>query len=276
MSDPFRTGAPEKPDKDLLSELTAFAGALADASRAVITPLFRAQYKTEHKPGRGFYDPVTEADRAAEAAIRALIEKQYPDHGTYGEEYGYQEGASGFTWVIDPIDGTRAFLTGKPTWGTLIALHNGARPLLGIMDQPYTEERYVGVPDLKLATLTDRRGKRNLACRETTVADALLSTTHPSMFSSEPEKSKFENVSQAVRMVAYGGDCYNYAVLALGAMDVVIETQLKVYDIQAMIPIVEAAGGQVTDWQGGPADLGGKVLATGCAQVHEELLALLG
>lgn len=275
MTDPFRTGAPERPDKELLSEFVTFAGQLANGSRAAITPLFRAQYETEHKPGRGYFDPVTQADRAAEAALRSLIEKRYPDHGIYGEEYGHQEGSSGYTWVIDPIDGTRAFLTGKPTWGTLIALHNGAKPILGVMDQPYTEERYVGAPDLDLATLTDRKGERRLACRKTTASDALLSTTHPSMFDGEPEHSRFEKVSQAVRMVAYGGDCYNYAVVALGAMDVVIETQLKPYDIQAMIPIVEAAGGQVTDWQGGPADLGGEALATGCAAVHDALLALL-
>jgi myo-inositol-1(or 4)-monophosphatase len=273
---PFRNPAPATVTDDELSELTAFANELADASREVIAPLFRSGLAIDGKEGKGYYDPVTEADRGAEAAIRALIKERYPDHTIFGEEFGYEPGTSPLTWTLDPVDGTRPFVLGLPTWGTLIALHDGAKPLLGVLDQPFLEERFIGVPQIAYAKHISRSGTSNLkvrACDGLSVAS--LSSTHPSMFDKEPHKSAYETLASKVRLHAYGGDCYGFAIIGLGTHDLAVETGLAPYDIQALIPIIEAAGGIVTAWDGGPADLGGTVVAASSREVHAEALEIL-
>jgi len=224
MKLPVTTAVPL--DNSALSELTAFACELADAAGEVILPYFKRPVATDHKPGRGRFDPVTVADRAAEAAMRQLISERYPQHSVFGEEQGYTEGESGLTWVLDPIDGTRAFIAGVPVWGTLIALYNGQRSVIGVADQPYLQERYIG------------------------------------------------NDQQA-QLQRYGTDCYAYCMVASGFVDVVIESGLEPYDIQALIPIVERAGGRVTDWQGGNALHRGQVVAVGCESLLDEVTGLL-
>lgn len=253
-----------------LTDLTEFAGRLADAARDAILPHFRTLQAVEDKGGVGGYDPVTVADRAAERAMRRLIAEHHPDHGVLGEEEGHQPGAAPLTWVLDPIDGTRAFITGLPLWGVLIALNDGRRPVIGVMDQPFTGERYVGTPQ---GTVLNGRP---LACRPCPVLDqARLMTTGPDLFPTAADLAGFERVRARAQLTRFGGDCYAYAMIAAGQVDVVIEAGLKPYDIQALIPIVEGAGGLVTDWQGGDAQQGGRVLACGDRHLHREIMALL-
>lgn len=268
------TLSPKALDKDQIESLTTFAGRLADAARAVILPYFRTVMPVDDKAdlwgGAKGYDPVTEADRGAEAAIRALIEAEYPDHGILGEEYGEKKGESPLTWVLDPIDGTRAFITGLPIWGTLIALNDGDQPVIGIMDQAFTGERYVG--NAAGAFL----GARPLAVRPCPdLAHARLMTTSPHLFRTAESLAAFQRVAGKAQLVRYGGDCYAYAMVASGHVDAVIETNLEPYDIQALIPIVRGAGGQVTSWTGGDAQNGGSVVATGDRRLHDQILALL-
>lgn len=249
------------------------AHALADAARAVILPYFRGTaLGTENKDAGGF-DPVTRADRAAETAMRAVLQTRCPDDGIFGEEFGRVAGSSGLTWVLDPIDGTRGFLSGTPTWGVLIALSDADGPLLGVVDQPYIQERFVG--GLGRADWTGPHGGGALACRATrTLSDALLFTTFPEIGTAE-EAAAFRRVAERVRLVRYGMDCYAYALLAAGQIDLVIEAGLNAYDIQAPIAVIEAAGGVVTDWQGGPAHEGGRVLAAATPELHAAALAHL-
>ena len=239
---------------DQIEILTRFAGRLADASGAVILPYFRTEMPVDDKAdlwgGAKGYDPVTEADRNAEAAIRALIEAEYPGHGILGEEHGEKKGTEPFTWVLDPIDGTRAFITGLPLWGTLIALNDGTKPVVGVMDQPFTKERYIGNP---AGAFLDGRRLKTRACPS--LAHARLMTTSPHLFRTEEDRAAFERVAAKAQLVRYGGDCYAYAMIAAGQVDVVVETGLEAYDIQALIPIVEGAGGRVTSWEGGDCQL---------------------
>ena len=257
-----------------IAAFAEFACRLADASGAVILPHFRAALTVSNKADGAAYDPVTVADRDAETAIRRLIKQTYPQHGIYGEEHGYEEGTSGLTWVIDPIDGTRAFITGVPLWGTLIALYNGERPILGLMDQPFTRERFVGSPrGAELRQPNARTALRTRPCAE--LAQARLQTTHPNMFKAGAEKDAFKAVAARVQLSRYSGDCYSYCMLAHGLIDLVIESSLLPYDVQALIPIVEAAGGVMTTWAGGPAGNGGQIIAAGDRRVYEQALAIL-
>ncbi|MEQ1888249.1 MAG: histidinol-phosphatase [Alphaproteobacteria bacterium] len=257
-----------------LRELIDFAGTLADAAGAVILPHFRAPLDIANKKNDGKFDPVTIADRDAEQIIRERIMKAYPGHGILGEEFGHAPGSSNLTWCIDPIDGTRAFIMGVPQWGVLIGLHDGASPLLGVMDQPFTGERFTGS---RLGANVSRNGKstplRSRACA--TLAGAVLTTTHPDAFGKKSEHDAYLRVAAHTRMHRYGGDCYSYAMLAHGLIDLVIETALQPYDIQALIPIITAAGGIITNWRGGPADQGGQVIAAGDARMHALALELL-
>jgi histidinol phosphatase-like enzyme (inositol monophosphatase family) len=251
-----------------------FLDKLADASGAAIMPHFRQSIEVEDKGTvtwwGGTYDPVTVADKAAETAIRTLIKEHHPDHGIWGEEEGFEKGSSPLVWVIDPIDGTRAFITGLPVWGTLIALNDGTRPVVGVMDQPFTRERFLGWGT------GARLGDRKLATRPcASIAEARLMTTDPRMFADGPERDAFDSVYKRARMARYGGDCYAYCMLAMGFVDLVIEGSLQAYDVQALIPIVEGAGGRFTSWTGGPADQGGFVVAAGDPRVHDEALKLL-
>lgn len=261
-----------------LSALLAFAHRLADAAAQETVPLFRAALEIDNKLGEDGFDPVTHADRNAEAAMRALIGQEFPEHGILGEEFDdKQPSGSGddFCWVIDPIDGTRAFISGMASWGTLIGLSQNGVPVLGIMDQPYVCERFCamrGGPALharagKSTPITTR------ACP--TLEQATAVTTGPEFLVSPGASAAWGEISASTRLIRYGGDCYNYALLAAGFVDIVIEEGLKPYDIQALIPIVEQAGGVVTDWQGGPAHEGGQVVACGDAGLHAELVSLL-
>jgi histidinol phosphatase-like enzyme (inositol monophosphatase family) len=246
---------------------------LADAARAATLPHFRsASLSADNKLADGF-DPVTAADRAAEQDMRAILGRVRPDDGIWGEEFGRTEGSSGRSWVLDPIDGTRGFLTGTPTWGVLIALSDRTGPILGVIDQPYIGERFVGAGSL--AQMTGPRGSHRLRTRATSeLAEASLFTTFPEV-GTDRDRAGFETVAARVRLARYGMDCYAYALLAAGQVDLVIEAGLNAYDIQAPIAVIEAAGGIVTDWTGAPAHLGGQVLAAANAGLHGAALDLL-
>lgn len=256
-----------------LRALLDFAHTLADAARQQTLPYFRRPIAVEDKGASGLYDPVTQADRAAEEAIRSRIKSVYPDHGILGEEHGYELGASPFTWVIDPIDGTRSFIAGVPLWGTLIALNDGERPIFGIMDQPYLRERFVGSRlGAELVAGSERRTLQARPCAD--LSSAVLLCTDPGMFEGA-EQEAFAALSTRVRLRRFGTDCHAYGLLAHGLVDLVVESGLKPYDIQALVPIVEAAGGVVTDWAGGPCYDGGQVVAAGDPRMHAAALAVL-
>ncbi|MCY1332250.1 Histidinol-phosphatase [compost metagenome] len=254
---------------DQQAEFLTFAGRLADAASAVTLAYFRAVFEVVDK-GATRFDPVTIADREAERAMRELIRSTYPTHGILGEEEQRIAGTEPFSWVLDPIDGTRAFITGLPLWGTLIALNDGQRPVLGIMDQPFTRERFSG--DGKQAWLNGKLlGGRS--CKS--LSDAKLLCTTPDMFEAGEQWEAFQRVARAAKMQRYGGDCYGYCMVAAGQVDAVVEAGLQPYDVQALIPIIEGAGGIVTSWTGGDPQHGGAVVACGDARVHEEILRLL-
>ncbi|MFY0309580.1 histidinol-phosphatase [Leisingera sp. D0M16] len=246
---------------------------MADAARAAILPYFRTTaLNTENKLAGGF-DPVTVADRAAEQAMRAVLAELRPEDGILGEEFGAEPGTSGRTWVLDPIDGTRAFISGTPTWGVLIALADEHGPFLGVIDQPYTGERFCG--GAEIAAMTGPLGEMPLQTRSTAaLSDAILFTTFPEVGSAE-ERAGFERVSARAKLTRYGMDCYAYALVAAGQADLVIEAGLNAYDIQAPIAVIHAAGGIVTDWQGNPAHNGGRALAAANPEIHAAALELL-
>ena len=254
----------------------AFAQFALDAAHeagVAILPHFRAAIDVEDKGGTRGYDPVTEADRAAEAVIRAAIARRYPDHGIEGEEHGRVAGRTPFTWVIDPIDGTRSFILGHLHWATLIALHDGERPIVGVTHQPYVGESFVAVNG-RSEWLRDgeRRSLRVRRCPH--IDDAIVATTDPRLFVSPRQRHAYDATARA-RLVRFGGDCYCYTQVAMGLVDVVIETGLKAYDIQSLIPLIENAGGVVTNWEGGPCDRGGDVLACGDPALHAQLVAAI-
>jgi len=257
----------------LNADFLEFAVRVAAAAGDAILPHFREAIAVQDKGGARGYDPVTEADRAAEAVIRAEIARAYPDHGIHGEEHGREQGASPYTWVIDPIDGTRSFILGQLHWATLIALHDGTRPVLGVAHQPFVGETFVGMID---DAAEWRRGgaRRTLATRRCrSIGDAVVVTTDPRHFADARRRSAYRAVTDGARFVRYGGDCYCYTQLAMGFVDIVIETGLQPYDVQALIPLIEAAGGRITNWAGGPCDQGGDALACGDPDLHAALLA---
>lgn len=253
---------------------TDFACELSQCAAAVILPYFRVPVAIENKAGQHHFDPVTIADTAAELAMRGLIHERYPEHGILGEEHGYKAGSSGLTWVLDPVDGTRAFITGMPLWGTLIALFDGLKPVIGVMDQPVMEERYIGN---KFKSVCIHRGVetplRTRQCER--LSDAVMMTTSPDMFVNSAEQLAWQCLADKLRMSRFGGDCYAYCMLSRGFVDLVVEADLQAYDIQALIPIVEGAGGVVTNWHGEPAIAGGQVIAAGTAELHRQALEVL-
>lgn len=259
-----------------LPRLLAFADALADAARVAILPYFRAAHTVNNKDVARF-DPVTDADEAAERAMRALIEQEFPDHSVLGEEYGGALAHEGYQWILDPIDGTRAFIAGLPTWGVLVGLYHDGRPLIGVMDQPYLDERYRGwmSPESLGASLTTRGETRAIRTRPcASLGDAIISTTSPDLFEGE-EAQAFARVRAQAKLIRYGFDCYAYCMIAAGHIDTVMESGLKVFDIAALIPILTGAGGGVCAWDGGDASQGGRVLAWGHGGVRDEALMLL-
>ncbi len=269
-------------------ELRDFADELANAARAAILPHFRAAHAIEDKgakSGRG-YDPVTEADKAAEAAIRTLIAKHYPTHGVLGEEFDALESRDGYTWVLDPIDGTRAFISGLPLWGVLIGLYKNGAPVLGVIDQPYIGERFRGwlSDNERGADLVTRDGVRPLRVSGCTgLSEAKLATTDARLFQ-DGESNAFAAVRDRARLTRYGCDCYAYAMVALGTLDCVIESGLAPWDVGALAPVLAGAGGGISNWSGAPVwersdflkrDTRMRALAWGDARVRDEAATLL-
>jgi len=256
-------------DIDLDAAL-ALAAALADAAGAAIRPYFRQPLRVDDKPDSS---PVTVADRAAEAAMRHLIGARFPEHGIIGEEYGPERADAEYVWVLDPIDGTKSFISGVPLFGTLIALARNGRPVVGIIDQPISRERWIGAEG-RPATMNGQP-VRTRACAE--LAAATVFSTSPDMFQGADAEA-YRRVAAAAKLARFGADCYAYGLLALGMIDCVIEASLKPYDFSAMVPIVEGAGGIASDWRGAPLDLqsDGRVVAAGDPRVHRQVLALLG
>ena len=257
-----------------MSDLRAVAHALADAARAATLPLFRQPgLATDDKGQGGRFDPVTAADRAAEGAMRAILARLRPGDAIMGEEQADTPGTTGLTWVLDPIDGTRGFIAGTPTWGVLIAVQDDTGPIFGIIDQPYIGERFEG--GFGHARLTGPHGIAPLATRGTAdLADATLFTTFPEV-GTPADRAGFDAVRDRVRLTRYGMDCYAYALLALGHVDLVIEAGLHPYDVAGPVAVIQAAGGIVTDWAGAPAHHGGRVLAAANPAIHAAALTIL-
>jgi histidinol phosphatase-like enzyme (inositol monophosphatase family) len=245
---------------------------LREAAKCTL-PRFRSGLSVDNKAASGF-DPVTEADREAEQAIRAVIEDAFPEHGIVGEEFERKASGSPFTWLIDPIDGTRAFISGVPVWGTLIGLLHEGRAIAGAMGQPFTGETFIATSGSG-EYLREGKSVPLKANSAAGLAQARVSSTSPHMFASGKSKAAYASLEAKARVIRYGLDCYAYCMLAAGHIDVVIEEGLNPFDIVALIPIIEAAGGVVTDWRGGPAEGGGKIVAAANADIHREALALL-
>ncbi len=249
------------------------ADRLADAARDATLPFFRSLALVEENKDDAGFDPVTEADQSAERAMREILKVARPQDSILGEEYGAYSGTSDLTWVLDPIDGTRGFISGTPTWGVLIAVSNANGPIYGVIDQPYIGERFTGGPDGAHFKGPHHSG-RIVTRQARSLAEATIFTTFPEVGSSE-EGQAFHAVAKHTRLTRYGMDCYAYALLAAGQIDLVIEAGLQPYDIQAPIALVQAAGGIVTDWSGGAAHNGGRALAAANAEIHAEALAIL-
>lgn len=265
------------PPAEDVRALLAFAEQLAEAARRQTVPRFRATLavdnKLEAQAGGRAFDPVTEADRAAETAIRALIDERYPSHGVHGEEHGLKAADGPYEWTLDPIDGTRAYISGLPLWTTLIALSYEGRPLIGVIDQPYLGERYIGGPDGAIFRCgTIHRPLKVRPCPR--LGEATITTTDPFLFDGA-ETGGFEQVRRTARLARYGCDAYAYAMVAAGMIDIVIESGLKPYDVRALVPVLEGAGGMLTNWRGEPAYDGGQVIAAGDARAHADALVAL-
>ncbi|MFV0299040.1 MAG: histidinol-phosphatase [Hyphomicrobiaceae bacterium] len=257
-------------------ELLASAHALADTSGPAILKHFRKALTIDNKAKGGRFDPVTQADRAAERAIRRQLKSLHPGHAILGEEEGMTEGTAPYTWVIDPIDGTRAFMTGMPLWGTLIGVTLQERSIVGVMDQPYIGERVWskggGTTWWRSADGRERRIKAASCAR---LEEARFMTTSPELFSEKQDVAVFERLRGKARLTRFGGDCYAYCLLAAGHVDVIAEVGLQSYDIVALVPIIEGAGGVVTDWNGNRPENGGRILACGDLKLHERLLKVI-
>ena len=256
------------------SDILEVAHEMADAARAAILPLFRSTVlSADNKLAQGF-DPVTQADRAAERAMRDVLARRRPQDAILGEEFAATSGTSPYRWVLDPIDGTRAFLCGAPTWGVLIALeYDQQGPVFGMIDQPYTGERFAGYGDT--AWLNTMQGSADLSTSQRQkLDDAILCSTFPEI-GTRDEKQAFDQVAQRCKLIRYGLDCYAYALLAAGHIDLVIEAGLNAYDVQAPIAVIQAAGGVVTNWSGGPAHDGGQIIAAANPVLHRQAISFL-
>jgi len=272
---------------ELQSRLLNTAVRAADAASVATMAHFRQSLDVENKEKPGRFDPVTIADRGAEQAIKTVVLDEFPDHGFFGEESEQRINTDQPLWIVDPIDGTRAYITGLPLWGTLIAVYDGDDVVVGVLEQPVLQERFIAThfqtmgaasatANKQTSELITPDGQRSLVTRNTSrVAEAIVQTTTPEFFYESGHSDVLERVIQSVSMVRYGGDCYCYALLAMGFVDIVIETGLAPYDIAALIPIVQGAGGVVTSWDGGSAVSGGSVLACANEQLHKQVLALI-
>jgi inositol-phosphate phosphatase/L-galactose 1-phosphate phosphatase/histidinol-phosphatase len=266
----------------LSKEIIEFANHLADLSGEVIRKYYRVANEEVTKDDDS---PVTKADRGAEKVIRDAIEKRFPDHGIIGEEFGIKEAKSEFTWILDPIDGTSSFIIGRPTFGTLIALTSGTKSLLGVMDQPITRERWLGISGAEWKGIADEgsflNGKKINSRKCGDISAAVMCSSSSFYFQNGDEEILKRITSQTKYQklggVIYGGDCYSYACLAAGFVDIVIDPGLNVYDYAAMLPIIKAAGGIITDWQGNDPKLesGVKLVACGDESLHRKVLGVI-
>jgi inositol-phosphate phosphatase/L-galactose 1-phosphate phosphatase/histidinol-phosphatase len=250
-------------------EYLDFALRLAEAARAVTRKYYRAALAVESKADAS---PVTIADREAEQVLREMIRAAYPHHGVEGEEFPGERLDAEFVWRLDPIDGTKSYVIGRPLFGTLIALTRAGRPVLGVIDQCILDERWVGVAGR--GSTWNGRPIRVRACPG--LEQAIMSLTSPQMFSAA-ERAAVARLESAVRFAVYGGDCYAYGLLAMGGVDLIVEADLDVHDFMALVPVIEGAGGLVTDWRGAALSLGsdGRIVAAGDPRVHESALKLL-
>ena len=268
--------------------LLAMAHDLADSAAAITLRHFRTSLAVENKGAENkdpveYFDPVTLADRQAEECMRAMVAKVWPTHGFWGEEYGPQgamltpEGKIVKpSWIVDPIDGTRAYIMGIPLWASLIAFHDGTSPCVGLMDQPLVGDRFFAVGGKSFWRQGVNATPRRVHTRPcATLSHAVVATTHPAMFQTPQTKEAFDRLAHGVRMVRYGTDSYGYALLAAGYVDLVVEGGLQPYDVQALLPLVRNAGGVFTDWQGKDPQYGGCVVAAGSAALHEQALKVL-
>jgi myo-inositol-1(or 4)-monophosphatase len=258
---------------DEWNELADFARRLATLAGKVVLPLFRTSAVIHNKMDRGF-DPVTEADRSAERAMRELIEKTYPDHGITGEELDDKPPNSEFNWVLDPIDGTRSFICGMPTWTTLIALTFRGKAVLGLVSQPFVQEIFIG--GIYGSWSENIAGRRRLAVRSApNIAEAILTTVAPEIYQSEKQRRVLEALRSRTRMTRFGGDAYFFAMLAAGFVDIAMDAGLETYDIAALVPIIEGAGGTITTWEGCEATGGGDIIAAASPALHEAVLEII-
>lgn len=256
-----------------MTEFELFAIDLAREAARVSLPFFRGEYEQIDKGGPGAFDPVTQADREAEQALRRMIAERYPEHGVIGEEYGEDRPDAEHVWVLDPIDGTRAFIAGLPLWTNLIGLRVGERPTVGIIGQPYLDEIFIGGPSgAKLLKGGDTRPLAVRPCARLT--EAVIATTDTDIFTGA-ELGAWTQVRAAARLARLGCDAYAYAMIAAGRIDLVAETSLKVWDWSALVPVVEAAGGSVTNWRGEVPDGNGQILAVGDVSIREQALVTL-
>ncbi|THD81570.1 histidinol-phosphatase [Aliigemmobacter aestuarii] len=256
-----------------IDDIIDVAHALADAAREATLSHFRTAALTADTKEADRFDPVTVADRLSEERMRAILAARRPQDAILGEEYGARPGTSGLTWVLDPIDGTRSYLAGTPTWGVLISIADEGGPIYGLIDQPYVGERFEG--GLGRATMTGPHWTRPLSTRPARpLGEALLMSTFPEVGTPE-EGAAFHRLSRQCRLTRYGTDCYAYALVAAGHVDLVVEAGLQAYDVQAPIAVITAAGGVVTDWQGNPAHQGGRILAAANHEVHAAAMAVL-
>lgn len=261
-------------DAEQLKQRLEAAVSIAEAAGPIALRYFRTPLAVDDKSAGGDFDPVTAADREIERQMREQLAERYPEDGIYGEEEGERAGASGLRWIIDPIDGTRAFVSGMPAWGILLGCLEGERCLAGVVHQPLLGETFTGAGGC--AELRNAQGRRVLRSRGVSrLGEAILYTTDPSMFPESSERSAYEGLAAACRMRRFGGDCYAYCLLALGFIDLVVEGGLAPYDILPLIPIVEGAGGVVSDWEGGSAHAGGRVVAAANPELHAQALAHL-
>ncbi len=254
-------------------DFSAFLNDLATISGETILPFFRTALSVSDKSLSGSFDPVTAADHAAETAMRALIGRTFPSHGIIGEEFGSQQPDAEYVWILDPIDGTKSFICGMPAWGTLIGLLRHGAPVYGMMNQPFTRERFSG--DGGAARYRGPAGERALMVRPCeALSDAVLFTTSPRLMNSG-DRALFGRVEEAVRLSRYGGDCYAYCMLAAGHVDLVIETELKPYDVLPLVPIIQGAGGVITTWEGDAPSAAGRIIAAGDKRIHAAAMELL-
>lgn len=260
--------------QEQIQEYLDFAVCLTEETGKIALQYFRQPIQVDNKSTGDLFDPVTAADQEIEDYIRAQIAASYPQHSVIGEESEDRIGSESLTWFIDPIDGTRGFVAGSPMWGTLIGLLDGEKCVAGLMHQPFVGETYIG--SAEGAYIINNKGKQAIrTSNKAQLSDAILACTHLSMFHHGRELDAFIGVANVCRFSRFGTDCYGYSLLAHGCIDIVVEAGLAAYDIMAMIPIVEAAGGVISDWQGNPAHKGGNILATATAALHEQALGQL-